>query len=285
MNMTESNETYKKDETAEPTEDDPIIELKDEMAVEPANNGETIDLTEIVLETPSKDKNETVEAGTDAATSDDTPMAPSEELKGDEEIIDLLQAVEEPIAEHPDESKGDEEIIDLADAAEEISVTEDTEKSVNEVSELAEDETIIDLTETVAETSLETEDIGEPVSEDFDMSTEFDDISELDADLINETADVKDESYSEAVVDDALKDDFTDSLGIELGSEEDAKENLLDTGRVTNEQIEAALERVIKKMFYEKIDRLLVDTIEKTVAREIERLKKALLDDASDIET
>jgi hypothetical protein len=37
-------------------------------------------------------------------------------------------------------------------------------------------------------------------------------------------------------------------------------------------------------MFYEKIDRLLVDTIEKTVTREIEKLKKALLDESTDSE-
>jgi hypothetical protein len=44
------------------------------------------------------------------------------------------------------------------------------------------------------------------------------------------------------------------------------------------------LERVIKKVFYEKIDRLLAGAIEKTVTREIEKLKKALLEDSPDSE-
>ncbi|MGA8181585.1 MAG: hypothetical protein WB792_16105, partial [Desulfobacterales bacterium] len=161
---------------------------------------------------------------------------------------------------------------------------EDMQKGVDDVSELTEDENLIDLTETAEETALETENIGEPVPDVSDSVIDFEDISEFDDDLIKETADVTNESDSEAILDAALKDDFADSLGIELDSEEGAKENLFDTGKVTNDQVEAALERVIKKMFYEKIDRLLVDTIEKTVKKEIERLKKALLDDATDSE-
>jgi hypothetical protein len=35
-------------------------------------------------------------------------------------------------------------------------------------------------------------------------------------------------------------------------------------------------------VFYEKIDRLLAEEIEKTVTREIEKLKKALLEDSPD---
>jgi hypothetical protein len=316
MHMTEPNEPDKKNEAAEPTEDEPIIGLKDE----------------------------TVEAVTDAATADKAPIAPEQELKGDEEIIDLLQAVEEPFAidldetvseeateptesqapkelenetaietekdeniidfmdtveakepmedevpialekEVADETKDDEEIIDLVDAAEEISVTNDTESIVDEILEPAEDETIIDLTETVGDTSLEIEDIGEPIPEAANSVQEFDDISEFDSDLIEEPIDFTEKLDSDTVAGNALKDDFADSLGIEFDSDEDAKENFFDPDRVSSEQVEAALERVIKKMFYEKIDRLLVDTIEKTVTREIERLKKALLDDATDSE-
>ena len=75
-----------------------------------------------------------------------------------------------------------------------------------------------------------------------------------------------------------MEDDFTDSLGIEL----DSKEDISEADSITDEKIEAALERVIKKMFYEKIDGLLAHAIEKTVTREIEKLKKALLEDSPD---
>ena len=77
----------------------------------------------------------------------------------------------------------------------------------------------------------------------------------------------------------ASEDDFADSLGIELDSKEDISEDLFEADRITDEKIEAALERVIKKVFYEKIDGLLAEAIEKTVTREIEKLKKALLED------
>jgi hypothetical protein len=50
---------------------------------------------------------------------------------------------------------------------------------------------------------------------------------------------------------------------------------------VSDAQMEAALERVIKKMFYERIDGILVEVIEKTVTRELERLKSILLEDAA----
>jgi hypothetical protein len=308
MNMTESNEPEKKDETAEPTEDEPIIELKDEMAVEQGDDEEPIDLTEVVEESVAEDKDETAEVEADAATADEAPIAPEEALKGDEEIIDLLQAVEEAapidtdetISAEVSESTGDqapqeleleeaeakEPAEDEAPIALEEKVADETteDDEIIDLADAAEDEAIIDLTETAGETSLKTEDIGEPISEDFDTATEFDDISEFDSDLIQEDSVAGDEPDSETMVDDALKDDFADVLGIELDSEKDAQENLFDADKVTGEQVEAALERVIKKMFYEKIDRLLVDTIEKTVTREIEKLKKALLDDATDSE-
>jgi hypothetical protein len=47
-----------------------------------------------------------------------------------------------------------------------------------------------------------------------------------------------------------------------------------------SEELEAALENVIRKMFAEKIDQLLNDAIEKTVSTEIARLKEQLLGDA-----
>ena len=295
MNMTESNEPEKKVETAESTEDEPIIELKDEIAVDPGDDEELIDLTEVVEESVAEDKDETAEAEADAATADEAPIAPEEALKGDEEIIDLLQAVEEPapidadetVSAEVSESSGDQALQELElEEAEAKEPAEDEapitlEKEVAD--ETTDDDEIIDLADAAEEISLKTEDIGEPISEDFDTATEFDDLSEFDSDLIQE-ATAADKPDSETLVEDALKDDFVDSLGIELDTEKDAQENLFDADKVTGEQVEAALERVIKKMFHEKIDRLLVDTIEKTVTREIEKLKKALLDDATDSE-
>ena len=51
---------------------------------------------------------------------------------------------------------------------------------------------------------------------------------------------------------------------------------------ITIDQLELALENVIKKMFSDKIETILHDVIEKTVTTEIDRLKKLLLEDSAD---
>jgi hypothetical protein len=71
---------------------------------------------------------------------------------------------------------------------------------------------------------------------------------------------------------------------LDLDSETDEKEELPEAKDISDEQVEAALERVIRKMFYEKIDHILADVIDKTVSREIETLKGTMLGDAGDNE-
>ena len=86
---------------------------------------------------------------------------------------------------------------------------------------------------------------------------------------------------TDEIIETSQDDDFVDSLGIELGTGEDIPEGSLEGDRVSDEQIEAALERVIKKLFYEKIDGILIEVIEKTVKKEIERLKNILVEEES----
>ena len=100
-----------------------------------------------------------------------------------------------------------------------------------------------------------------------------------DVKILDEEETFDDELVEEAALD---QDDFVDSLGMELDPKEDVSQDLHEAEKVSAEAVEAALERVIKKMFYEKIDRILVEVIEKTVTREIERLKGFLLEDAAD---
>lgn len=197
----------------------------------------------------------------------------------DDEILDLLDAVEElpieseEVLELADEiiepSQNDEEIIDLMDTVEEISIEPD------------EDEEIIELIAESGDTPKEIEEIGESVFTTGDPSPESDDIPGLESDLYEGTIDFDAEFDQEVSMDPSLKDDFADSLGIELETGDDIPEGSLEAGRVSDEQIETALERVIKKMFYEKIDGILVEVIEKTVKREIERLKNILLEEES----
>ena len=190
----------------------------------------------------------------------------------DEEIIELKE-------ETSDMSQDDEEIIDLLDDVDEPDAEDIKEDIVAEEAEAEEE--IITLTEAMSDTPQEIEEIGEPIPVTVDISQEAEDITNLEGDLLEETSDFDDELGKEVAFDQALSDDFVDSLGMELDSKEDVSEDLLDAKKVSDAQMEAALERVIKKMFYEKIDGILVEVIEKTVTRELERLKSVLLQDTA----
>ena len=202
---------------------------------------------------------------------------PDKKIKGaeateDEEIIELKE-------ETSDMSQDDEEIIDLLDDVDEPDAEDIKEDIVAEEAEAEEE--IITLTEAMSDTPQEIEEIGEPIPVTVDTSQEAEDITNLEGDLLEETSDFDDELGKEVAFDQALSDDFVDSLGMELDSKEDVSEDLLDAKKVSDAQMEAALERVIKKMFYEKIDGILVEVIEKTVTRELERLKSVLLQDTA----
>jgi len=190
----------------------------------------------------------------------------------DEEIIELQ---EETFVAPQD----DEEIIDLLEAVDEPEV-EDIKESVS-TQEATSAEDIITVTEAMSDPPQEIEEIGESINMTADTSQEAEDLIELEPELLEEPSELNDELDEEASFDQDLSDDFIDSMGMELDAKEDVSEDLLDTEKVSDAQMEAALERVIKKMFYEKIDGILVEVIEKTVTRELERLKSILLEEAA----
>lgn len=128
------------------------------------------------------------------------------------------------------------------------------------------DEPILDLTEAVAASSREPGGAEEP---EENLGDHFD----VDQD----------------------EDDFMESLGMEIDDDEDedaadaqaapAPSPGADLGgfpEITPEQVDAALERVVQKMFYDRIDRILVDVIERRVKREIDRIKGILMDESGD---
>ncbi len=105
-----------------------------------------------------------------------------------------------------------------------------------------------------------------------------------------------DEGFDDDLDVDPVEDDFVDSLGMEIGTEDEEDEDEAEPEEtaaepadtvpaegidISSEQLDAALERVIKNMFYDKIDSVLVEVIEKTVSKEIERLKKILTEEVS----
>ena len=111
-------------------------------------------------------------------------------------------------------------------------------------------------------------------------------VSDLADDSIEPIYILDDELDTEFAMDESMEDDLMGTLGMELDldSETDEKEELPEAMDISDEQVEAALERVIRKMFYEKIDHILADVIDKTVSREIETLKGTMLGDAGDKE-
>lgn len=111
-------------------------------------------------------------------------------------------------------------------------------------------------------------------------------VSDLEGDPIEPIFILDDELDSEFAMDESIEDDLMGTLGMELDLESETveKEELPEAKDISDEQVEAALERVIRKMFYEKIDHILADVIDKTVSREIETLKGTMLGDAGDNE-
>jgi hypothetical protein len=257
--MSDKNDPDKEIKGADSTPDPEIIELEEETIVASQDDEEIIDLLEAVDEPGLEDEKE-------AVVSQETDSTP------DSEIIELE---EEAIVV----SQDDEEIIDLLEAVDEPGLEDEKEAVVTEEAESAED--VITTTETMSDTSQEIGKIGEPIPIIVDTSQEVEDLIELEPDLLEEPGELDDE----ASFDQAMNDDFIDSMGMELDTKEDVSEDLpdteLDSEKVSDAQMEAALERVIKKMFYEKIDGILVEVIEKTVTRELERLKSILLEDAA----
>ena len=164
----------------------------------------------------------------------------------------------------------------------------DVPEEAKKEEESTDDNDIIELKEEIVEVPPDDEDIIDltDISDQPLLADEAEDaVSKIGESTEDEIAIVlEDEISDELDLDPAPQDDIADALGIELDSEEEISDDLPKAEDVTDEQVEAALERVIKSMFYEKIDRILVEVIEKTVTKEIERLKGILLEDKSDKE-
>jgi hypothetical protein len=257
--MTSNNDPDKKMETSESKEDEEIIELEEEAIDMSQDDEEIIDLLEDADEP-------------DVGVIKGDIVSQEPESKQDSELIEL----EEEIFDGPQD---DEEIIDLLEGTDESDLENENKGVVGP--EMESSEEILTLTEATSDTPQEIEEIGEPLHITADASEEAEDLTDLNSDLLEDPLILDDKFKEEAGADQALGDDFVDSLGMELGAKEDISEDVLEPEKVSDAQIEAALERVIKEMFYEKIDGILVEVIEKTVTREIERLKSILLQDSA----
>ena len=143
-------------------------------------------------------------------------------------------------------------------------------------SALDDDDEIIELTEAIdgAEAEVVSSENRPPENESAEDSDII--IKDLDDDL---------------GIDDYVKDDFAASLGMKIETDPDLSVKQpepevvglgageeAESGKITvsPRQIEEAIERVVNKMLGEKIDAILVKTIERAVSQEIIRLKNIL---------
>lgn len=214
----------------------------------------------------------------------------------DEEIIELTDKVE-PTGDHFD--VGEDTIMvmpeDLADSGlldedmddddgDIIELTDLVSPAEYDSTQLQEDdyEEIIDLIEKVApveHTTLGEDTLGtlkDLLPESFESATEPESIIRL-TDILDGghpageiRMDVDEDLLAEEM--DTATDDTAGSLGIEL-------DELTTRPASPGDQIEAALERYILKNYGPAIEEMIAKAVEEKVSREIEKLKRGVLDD------
>jgi hypothetical protein len=150
----------------------------------------------------------------------------------------------------------EEEAIELIDLAEDDAAANEEVIELTDIANTPSDDIrdteaddIIELTEIVTDTEAEMGNPPEPIEEEIDR---------LDEMVTDEIEDEK-----------APSDDLAGSLGVDLPTGTEAP-------FITPEQLDAAIERVVKKMFSDKIDALLNRVIEKEVSKEIDRMRHLL---------
>jgi hypothetical protein len=210
-----------------------------------------------------------------------------------------LEEIEEDVIQF-DESGSDIEDVELNDFIndsldEEIQISEDFDE---------------DLTGTLGVDAAEKLGLEEQESmeEDFDFSMDSSEISkkidqldsiffdeteaeaelEEEAEIEEQTAELDEETFElpETTFEDIEDEIETEDIGVsgdESGDVPLALGNIAATGASHN-QLEETLEQIIERKFSGKIETLITEIIEKAVSKEIQRLKKILLEDDGDEE-
>jgi hypothetical protein len=144
-----------------------------------------------------------------------------------------------------------------------------TEKDMGSRSEdkMPDDDEIIELIEEVPNYDSDGEDLIElteaVTNEDEDGIIELTELApDEDNDDVIDLTEVASSSAKK------LFDDNTDTLPL--------------AAAVTPEQLDAALERTVEKLYGQKIESLLVEIVQKKVSGEIEKIRKMILEDVSD---
>ncbi|NQT09829.1 MAG: hypothetical protein HQ573_01495 [Desulfobacteraceae bacterium] len=146
----------------------------------------------------------------------------------------------------------EEEIIELTDEV----IEAPEEGAGDNAVQLEED--IIEFTEVEDKKEIE-EQFSEQIDDDFAINIGIDDTLEEEISGKQDMADI-----------------FAGSLGMDLEPEIDVSEDINKKVPLSPKHLEETLERVVKKMFSEKIEKMLSKMIEEAVSREIKSIKGKL---------
>lgn len=255
------------------TEEEEVIELTD-VVEEAAEDEEVIELTDVVAAAPQED-----------AAAEELPLEAPVETSEEEPVIELTDVVAAPDTEEAPATEAEAPEFALSEEMTELEGDIDTEPLADRF-EPADDEQV--MVEAAVE-GVEASTSGDLEFAEMDLDIEnrkeenlFDSLGmNMEADLLDaedETGDL-DFNLSTQELSDAI-----DLLDAKLAEEPPQAPPAEEVRATTPEaleahQLEAALEKVIRKLFAEKIDKLLDDAIERTVTAEIARLKDQLVGD------
>ena len=121
----------------------------------------------------------------------------------------------------------------------------------------------------------------DPIIELTDVVEDGEDMEDILSDDTFSEDEIPDGSFDDNAIELTDMEEVSDiEMDIEdIESEDPVQDDPSEEMPVSQEQIEAALERVIEKKFAQKIEPLLFDTMERVILQEIQKIKTALLKD------
>lgn len=194
------------------------------------------------------------------------------------------------MTENNDEAspKDDENIIDLTDVVSDTEDIDDIEllDYTDEAISVSEKEKVPELDDDISGNVIKLED---DLNKDIEIDHYLDNELVDSADLTLELDASKDLSEDNAYGISLEPEEESDELGQLIADvvedtqqkavyEKETASDAPEPVPLSPEQVDEALERVIKKMYADKIDTILTEAIEKTVTKEIEKLKALLLE-------
>jgi hypothetical protein len=286
----ESDEIIDLTDKAEPPEA-PAVEAPAEILAGPADSQtdeEVIDLLDVAT---------TMESEITEAEEDGPDPGIKSEADALIDLVDEASAPQAEIAESEEEAVID--LLDVATAQEDAPAGTDTEapETISSLPTEASDEEAVALDgkDDAAPMAEAVEGVGDPEDEFSDLESRAamltDTPAEFDFQIPIEAAET---AGPDANVELLGSEDVAPPTDETMAAEDPDKPatfvpvtppDAADAGEpiaLTEQQIQAALTSVIEKVYGEKIEQLMIQTIEKTITREIAKIKNALLYDDDD---